>query len=94
MKFLTSEHKSIVALFESKKISSNSYSFRKKKGLLYIELENQLTPFCFYRKTVSKLTKEMKFEEVTAYFIGQKKDQVVETWEEVLNEIRCWLDKA
>lgn len=90
MKFLRAEHKDISELLNRKGYNANQYSFRKKRGLLYIEIENREDSFCFYRKTTSELNASMQLVESTAYFIGQKKDKKVELWEDVLALIDNW----
>ncbi|MEO9532846.1 MAG: hypothetical protein ABJG68_17635 [Crocinitomicaceae bacterium] len=94
MKFLDQEYADIVSLFEEKNIASEQYSFTKKRGQLHIVYSNKKDTFCFYRKTESMLTKDLKFEEVTKYLIGSKKEVETDDWKQVLNEIRKWLDKA
>ena len=90
MKFLKSEHKDISEILKKKGFDESQYSFRKKRGLLFIEIVDRTDSFCFYRKTSSELNSAMQFEESTSYFIGQKKDLELDTWNEVLTLIEKW----
>ncbi|MFT4601373.1 MAG: 5-methylcytosine-specific restriction endonuclease McrBC GTP-binding regulatory subunit McrB [Arenicella sp.] len=91
MKFLVKEHKSIVKIFEDVGTDSSKYSFRKKGGQLFIELEGKSNPFCFYRKKESTLNSSMQFEDKITYFIGLKQEIEVDSWEDVLSEIKAWI---
>lgn len=91
MKFLKSEHKDISQLLSNKGLTANQYSFRKKRGLLYIQIEGKKDEFCFYRKTTSELNADMKFIESTTYWVGQKKEIELTSWQEVLKLIDDWI---
>ena len=91
MKFLPAEHSDISALLISHGITLENFSFRKKRGLLHIEIVGREDTFCFYRKTESSLTESLQFEEETMYYLGQKKEVKVENWEDVLAAISKWL---
>lgn len=91
MKFLPAEYASIITLVKSKGYSEDDFSFIKKKGMLYVEHPNAKTPFCFFRKTTSNLNSQGKFEDITSYYIGAKKEQMVETWQDVLDALEDYL---
>lgn len=90
MKFLKSEHKDISLILKGKGLDQSQYSFRKRRGLLFIEIENRKDQFCFYRKTVSELNSNMQFVESTSFFIGLKKEIEVSEWNDVLELIEKW----
>lgn len=92
MKFLKEEHESISQLLQENGLKETEFSFRKKRGQLHIEINGRKDTFCFYRKTETKLTPQMKFEDETNYYLGLKKEIVVNTWEEVLGAVENWLN--
>ncbi len=89
MKFLKSEYKDICAVFQRRGIPESDYSFRKKRGQLFIEMDNKEMPFCYYRYTRSELNATGQFIDMTSYFVGTRKEIEVEEWSEVL----AWIDK-
>lgn len=91
MKFLPEEYKSITALLIESGLTEQEFSFRKKRGQLFIEIQGRTDSFCYYRKTESKFDANMKFVDETNYLIGPKKDVIVVYWEDVLAEIKVWL---
>ena len=91
MKFLVKEHKSIVRLFDELSIPSTDYSFRKKGGQLFIDMKGKDDSFCFYRKKESALNKQLQFEDKITYHLGRKKDIQFDKWEDVLTELKAWM---
>jgi hypothetical protein len=94
LKFLPEEHKSISVVLKSKGYGETDYSFTKKQGLLFLEIKDQATPFCYYRKKESRLNANLKFEDVINYYVGKKKDVVVDNWEAVLEALEKHLAKT
>jgi len=91
MKFLVKEHKSIVNVFDEFNIPSTEYSFRKKGGQLFIDVNGKDDSFCFYRKKESSLNEQLQFEDKLTYYLGLKKDIEVDNWEEVLSHLKTWI---
>lgn len=91
MKFLPEEHKSISEVLMQNGLKEDEFSFRKKRGQLHIEINGRTDTFCFYRKTESTIDANMKFVDKTTYLLGTKKEDVVDTWQEVLKAVKLWL---
>ena len=90
MKFLKEEHKSIAGLFNELNIDKSAYQFRKKGGMLLIDMEGKEVPFYFFRKTESHLNSDLQFEDKVTYYIGVKKGTSVDSWDEVLKAKKDW----
>jgi hypothetical protein len=91
MKFLKEEHEAIRNLLKQSGLAEHEFSFRKKRGQLFIEIQGRADVFCYYRKTASKLDSNMKFVDETHYYLGAKKETVVHHWDAVLEAIKLWL---
>ena len=82
MKFLLTEHKDIAKILSTHGFDNAEYSFRKKSGNIYLEIQGTTGEFCFYRKKETSLI-DGKFQDKTIYFIGKDKKIQFYKWSDV-----------
>ena len=94
MKFLKSEYDSLKLIIESSGLNYADFSFVKKRGVLNVIWTESESPFSFYRKKETVINEQMQFEEKVRYFVGPKKEKVLENWEQVLAHFKEFLKQA
>lgn len=91
MKFLKSEYDQFIVAIKKHEFHENDFTFTKKRGMLYVEHQLTKATFCFFRKKESSLNSNLQFEDKITYYVGPKKEKLIESWELLMNQFDSWL---
>ena len=97
MKFLEAYRKDIISILVSHNLSSNEFSFKKKKGRIFILLNQKDKWFSFYKKEDFFIDPETKKREDIGYFELKTTNSStikVNLWEEVIKKLHLWLNQV
>lgn len=92
MRFLPHEHADVTEALSAHGIDVGTVLFVKRRGRLHVQIPGHAGTFAFFRKKVTKLDTNGKWEDRTDYYLGNvKADGIGISWEEVLGSFRTWL---
>lgn len=92
MRFLPHEHAAVTGTLSAQGIDVRAVLFVKRRGRLHVQVPGRTDTFAFFRKKVTKLDANGKWEDRTDYYLGNAKAEGEGiSWDEVLRAFRSWL---
>ena len=94
MKFLEEHHADILACFAKAKLTKAQFSFRKKRGRIYIDHLESKAWFAYHSKDLSYIDLATKQRIVSVTWevnTPSKRNIKVDTWRNVLRHLVVWL---